>query len=243
MKYYGYLLAAAISSQAFAGTMGPEPGMTWVGSISAGPVWAHGGKTQTFYTTPTIERTWAAYPTTTVLPEGELFIGIQKKLPLFSLQAYLGLAGAVTGDAHLRGVIREVDSVVDSYSYRYRVQNSRIGIKGKFLPDKDYWLLPWVSGNVAAGFNRAHYYENTPLILGAVHNQNFTGSTRTTFTYALGAGVQMAFYDHWQIGLGYEFADWGQSALGRAADQNRSGGVTMHHLYTNGLLFNLTFIS
>jgi hypothetical protein len=43
-----------------------------------------------------------------------------------------------------------------------------------------------------------------------------------------------------KIGDGYEFADWGQSQLGRASGQTLSPGLSLNHLYTHGVLFNLT---
>lgn len=56
-------------------------------------------------------------------------------------------------------------------------------------------------------------------------------------------GAQKALNQHWQVGVGYEFADWGISQLGRAAEQTQNSGLTLNHLYTNGVLFNLTYIA
>ncbi|SFM04734.1 hypothetical protein SAMN02746073_0148, partial [Legionella jamestowniensis DSM 19215] len=64
MKYRLFLsiaTAGVLGSTAFAGTMGPvmpSKDWTWVGSVAAGPVWARGGETQTFYLTPDIEKTY-----------------------------------------------------------------------------------------------------------------------------------------------------------------------------------------
>jgi hypothetical protein len=41
--------------------------------------------------------------------------------------------------------------------------------------------------------------------------------------------------------MGYEFADWGQSHLGSAQGQTLGRGLSLQHLYTNGLMFNLTY--
>ncbi|HHS9463875.1 TPA: outer membrane protein, partial [Legionella anisa] len=77
----------------------------------------------------------------------------------------------------------------------------------------------------------------------ALPNPDFADHTKTAFTYTLGAGVQKALNDHWQIGAGYEFADWGKSELGRAFGQTMNSGLALNHLYTNGVLFNLTYVA
>lgn len=238
--------AGVLSSTAFAGTMGsvlPSKDWTWVGSIAAGPVWVRGGETQTFFLAPDIEKTYVARKSTNAVASGELFVGLQKSLTSQWL-GQLGLAAATTGNAKLNGVIwDDADPQFDNHSYQYKIRNSRIAIKGKLLLDKGYWVLPWVSASAGVGFNRAHDFTNTPLIFEALPNANFTNHTKTAFTYTLGAGVQKSISEHWQFGVGYEFADWGKSQLGRAAEQTQNTGLTLNHLYANGVLFNLTYIA
>jgi opacity protein-like surface antigen len=93
------------------------------------------------------------------------------------------------------------------------------------------------------GFNRAHDFTNTPLIFEALPNNNFEDHTKTAFTYTLGSGVQKSISEHWQMGVVYEFADWGKSELNRAAGQTLNTGLILNHLYANGVLFNLTYIA
>lgn len=249
MKYRLFLSIAAagvLGSTAFAGTMGsviPSKDWTWVGSVSAGPVWARGGETQTFYLAPEIEKTYAARISTNALASGELFLGIQKLLGSQWL-GQLGLAAATTGNAKLQGVIwDDADPEFNNHSYQYKIRNSRIAVKGKLLLDKGYWLMPWVSASLGVGFNRAHDFTNTPLIFEALPNPNFKNHTKTAFTYTLGAGVQKSISEHWQLGVGYEFADWGKSELGRASGQTLNEGLKLNHLYTNGVVLNLTYVA
>ncbi|HBD7044715.1 TPA: porin family protein [Legionella pneumophila] len=249
MKYRLFLsiaTAGVLGSAAFAGTMGPvvpSKDWTWVGSVSAGPVWARGGETQTFFLVPEIEKSYRARKSTNALASGELFVGIQKTWSSQWL-GQLGLAAATTGNAKLQGVIwDDADPEFNNHSYQYKIRNSRIAVKGKLLLDKGYWLMPWVSASLGVGFNRAHEYSNAPLIFEALPNPNFADHTKTAFTYTLGAGVQKAFNDHWQVGIGYEFADWGKSELGRADTQTMNSGLALNHLYTNGVLLNLTYVA
>ncbi|HAT1746054.1 TPA: porin family protein [Legionella pneumophila] len=249
MKYRLFLFitaAGVLGSTAFAGTMGPavpSKDWTWVSSIAAGPVWVRGGETQTFFLAPEIEKTYAARKSTNVLASGELFVGIQKTWSSQWL-GQLGLAAATTGNAKLQGVIwDDADPEFNNHSYQYKIRNSRIAVKGKLLLDKGYWLMPWVSASLGVGFNRAHDFTNTPLIFEALPNPNFTNHTKTAFTYTLGAGVQKSISEHWQLGVGYEFADWGKSELGRASGQTLNEGLKLNHLYTNGVVLNLTYVA
>jgi len=238
--------ASVLASQASAGTMGTVAApkdWTWVGSVSAGPVWARGGETQAFYLAPEIEKTYAARKSTNALASGELFVGLQKLLSSQWL-GQLGLAVATTGNAKLQGIIwDDSDPQFDNYSYQYKVRNTRLAIKGKLLLDKGYCVMPWVSASLGIGFNRAHEYSNAPLIFETLPNPNFVDHTKTAFTYTLGAGVQKAFNDHWQVGIAYEFADWGKSELGRALGQTMNSGLALNHLYSNGVLLNLTYVA
>ena len=240
------LLTSFLTGTVFAGVVGPvsqSSNWSWVSTLSAGPVWEQAGKTQSFYLTPEIEKTYAAHQSTNALANGELFIGMQKKLST-SIQTQLGLAVAATSDASLSGLIwDDTDPRFANHSYRYKIQHSHVAVKSKILMDKGYWLTPWISGSLGVGFNSAHAFQNTPLIYEAIVNPNFASHTQTAFTYTLGAGVQKALNQHWQVGVGYEFADWGKSQLGRAAEQTLNNGIGLNHLYTNGILFNLTYCS
>lgn len=247
MKHaYTLSIATAIFSCApsIAGTMGPvDLQQTWVGTVSAGPVWANGGKTQTFFLAPEIEKTYVANKSSNTLASGELFVGMQQSLAP-EWRGQLGLAVAATGNAKLQGIIwDDADPEFNNHRYQYKVRNTRIALKGKLLVDKGYWVTPWLSASLGVGFNRAHSFINTPLIFEALPNPNFTNNTKTAFTYSLGAGLQKAFNKNWQVGVGYEFSDWGKSALGRAAGQTLNSGLTLNHLYTNGVLFNLTYVA
>lgn len=249
MKNNSFLLiisASLLSSNALAGTMGPvdqQPSWSWVGTISAGPVWADGGATQTFYLTPDIEKTYVASKSSNALFDGEVFLGLQKTLTQ-TVQAQLGLAVAATSNAGLSGIVwDDADPDFDNYTYSYKIQHTHVAVKGKLLADAGYWLIPWVSASLGVGFNNAHSFTSTPIIFEAEPTPNFASHTKTSFTYTAGAGVQKALSQHWQVGVGYEFADWGKSNLGRAAGQTSNQGLTLNHLYTNGVLFNLTYLA
>lgn len=240
------ILSAGFVSQALASETGPlflPSCWSFVATLSAGPVWEKAGKTQTFYLAEDIEKTYDAYKSTDTLFDGEVFLGAQARL-YQSLLGQLGVAVVATNNAPLSGDIwDDASPEFNNYDYRYKIQHTHIALKSKVLLDMDFWLIPWVSGSVAVGFNTAHDYSNTPTIEEALPNPNFSSHTQTAFSYTLGTGVQAVLNKHWQVGVGYEFADWGKSRLGRADGQTENSGLSLNHLYTNGVLFNITFIS
>lgn len=238
------VITSLIANFAQAGTMGAiDPNRHWVGAISAGPVWQSAGVQQTFFLAPEIEKTYTADKINRSLADVELFLGAQYGINSL-IATQLGLAVGVTSDATLSGMIwDDADPLFDNYIYQYKIQHTHIAAKGKLLVDNGYWITPWISASIGVGFNNAHGFNNTPLIFEAVPNSNFIARTQTAFTYTAGAGLQKNLNEHWQVGVGYEFADWGKSKLGQADGQTFNTGLTLNHLYTNGFLFNLTYVA
>ena len=97
-------------------------------------------------------------------------------------------------------------------------------------------------GILGVAWNRGQNFTSMPTIYPAVPTPFFTSNTKTAFTYTAGAGLQYAFNQTWQFGIGYEFADWGPIQFGPAAQQTINDGYGINHIYTNGVLINLTYI-
>ena len=147
-------------------------------------------------------------------------------------------------NARVDGVIwDDADPQFNNHSYRYKVRNTRVGIKGRALLDKGQKVVPYVSGSVNIGFNRSHEFTNNPLIFQALANENFASNTKTSFSYTLGAGVQTPLNNYWHAGIGYEFLDFGKSRLNRAPGQTMNSGLRLNNLYTNSVLINLTYVA
>lgn len=247
-KKFAVIIVAAnfFAASSLAGTIKPlteESSGAWVAALSLGSIWEHGGSTQTFYLAPEIEKSYVASQSTNALFDGEVFLGAQKTLSQI-LQGQLGLAVAATSNSNLNGVIwDDADPQFSNYTYGYKIQHTHVAVKGKLLVDAGLWLTPWVSGSLGVGFNDAHGFHSTPTLFEALPTPGFSSQTQTAFSYTVGAGVQKILNEHWQAGVGYEFADWGKSQLGRATDQILNSGLTLNHLYTNGILFNLTYVA
>lgn len=213
----------------------------FVATLSLGPAWASPGQTQTFYLTPSIEKTYSSKKSPSALFDGELFFGRQLQLHN-DIQGQIGLAIAATSNANARGYVwDDANPLFNNFTYHYRIQHTHIAIKGKALLNKGYPVTPWLSASLGIGLNRAHGFESTPTIVEALPIPPFASHTSTAFTYTLGAGIQRLLTQHVQVGMGYEFADWGQSQLHRAEEQTMNSGLRLNHLYTNALLLNITY--
>lgn len=246
MKKNVLVLALSTSfliGNAFAGTMGPvKSSWRWLGEFSVGPVWQNGGSTQSFYLDPDIEKSYVANKTTHALADFGVLLGAQYSLNP-TLITQFGLAVGATTDTNLSGEIwDDADPQFNNFTYSYKLQHTHLAVKAKLLADMGYVVMPWVSGSVGVGFNHAYAFNNVPIIEEAIKNPNFSARTQTSFTYTVGAGIQRSLTDHIQVGIGYEFADWGNSSLGRAEGQSMNEGISLNHLYTNGFLINLTYV-
>ena len=218
---------------------------SWVTTLSVGPIFASGGSQQALLVNPGVTRTYTANQTTNVLAEGDLFFGINRTLTR-RLKGQLGLDLAVTSAASLSGNIWDFeDPRFNNYNYTYSLQHAHLTLKGKLLLEMKNAFSPWVSGGLGVGFNRSSEFTTTSTLYEAIvlPGSNFTQNTTASLTYTLGCGLQYALTKDWRIGVGYEFADWGSSALGKAPLQTEgSQGLSLSHFYTNGLLFNLTWL-
>jgi len=215
----------------------------FVSTLSGGAVWAGHAQSQTYNLAPGVLKTYGEGLASNTIPSGDIFVGMQQVLNA-ELLGQIGLDFAVTGAANYSGQVwDDASQEFNNYSYQYKLQNARFTVKGKLLLDEFSWGLPWVSASVGAGFNRAYDYSNTPLIFEAVPNSNFSNKTTTSLAYTVGAGVQRSLNPFWQVGIGYEFANWGKSSLGAAATQTENQGISLSHLYTNAIMFNITYVA
>jgi len=212
-------------------------------SLSMGPAWSSTSQTQTIDLQPSLMQTYVANSNTQAFGSGELFFGLQHAV-MPRLQAQLGLAIAGTTSIQLNGnVWQDADPDLNNFSYDYQIKHEHIAVKGKLLTDIYQLLQPYISGSLGVGYNHAYNYTSIPKLVTVPSEPPFTSHTTTAFTYTLGAGVQRALNEQWAIGMGYEFADWGQSHLGAASDQVSNSGLHLSHIYTNQLQFSLNFIA
>lgn len=210
-------------------------------TLSIGNEWARGGETQHFYLQPDVEKNYVAHRETDRLVGGELFLGIQHSLNS-TLLAQIGIAIAKSAPTNLQGDIWEdADPNFNNYAYRYKIKHSHVAIKGVLLMPIQYGLLPYISTSVGVASNDAYDFSITPRIEEETPPAGFNSHTENSFTYTLGVGVRKILDPNWQVGLSYEFADWGKSQLNPASGQTLNTGLKLDHLYTQGVFLNLTY--
>lgn len=211
-------------------------------TVSVGPAWSNPQKTQALTLQPDIKKTYVSTNGSSSLLSGEIFLGLQR--PLYSmLDGQLGVAVAGASNVNLSGdVWEDMNPNFNNYVYKYNVNHAHVALKAKLLSHVKDIYSPYVSGSLGAGFNHAYAFSLTPKIYEEVPAPLFRANTTTALTYTLGLGIQRAMNANWQVGVGYEFADWGKSHLAAAPEQTIGNGLSLNHLYTNELQLSITYL-
>jgi len=211
-------------------------------TLSGGPTWrAIENSNETFFLTPSILKTYNPKDSIDVIGNGELFIG-SKVLSKKNVEGQIGLAAVYAANANISGEIwDDGDPRFNNYTYKYKINHTHLALKGKLVANKFDYFMPWASASIGYGFNNAKQYYSKPIICEAVPTPEFQNRTWVDFAYVIGAGFESKVAEKWHLGIGYEFSDWGASKLGAALDQTSSSGLTLDHLYTNGLIFSITY--
>ena len=240
------VIAAALGPPVFSGTLGEIPPLSTedrVIRISGGSAWTNPGKEQTFSLLPGFRNTYTTNKSTTAVADGALFLGLQKALDQ-GLQGQIGFTFAMAGNARLQGDIwDDADPVFNNHTYQYKIQHTHLAVEGELLFDQGNWFIPWVNASIGVGFNRSYAFSNQITIPEASVEPDFGSNTVTALTYTVGLGIQKNVREHMQVGVGYLFSDWGKSNLNKATGQTLNSGLSLKHLYTNGVLFNLTYLT
>lgn len=237
-----YLASQAAFAGSMAGYLSDFECPPYIATLSVGPSWTGGGKEQTFYVQPQTQRTYTANSSSQIFGDGELFLGIQHNLSS-TIQGRIGLELALTSNATYSGDIwDDANPEFNNFTYEYQVRHSHVTVKGVLLDDEfELIVTPYISGGLGIGFNNASSYTNTPNIPEAVTEPNFESHTAIAFTYTIGIGVQRALDEHWLVALGYEGANWGGNNLAASPGQLLGSGLALNHVYTNGVLFSISF--
>ena len=213
-----------------------------VASVSLGPAWSQPGTTQTFYLQPDIEKTYTNLTSTKLLGVGELFFGLQHSV-YSTLQGQFGVALAGTTSMTLNGSIWEdADPNFNNFDYSYKIQHAHIAAKAKLINNIPWIFQPYIAGSLGVAFNRASNFSIVTKLSEETPAPLFNSQTTTAFTYTVGAGLQKKLSEHWQFGVGYEFADWGNTTLAAGSGQTLNTGPSLNHVYTHELQFNLSLI-
>lgn len=225
----------------YVGKMGVSPKFyPWskIATLSLGSAWVNPHPTEIIQVKPDLKNQYRGASNSQALVDGELFLGVQRAVH-HNFLGQIGVAVAAVSEAQLKG--DQLSLYGDTnLLYAYNVNHTHLALKAKVLAEPDDIISPYVSGSLGVGFNHAYDFYVKPMNANGT-SVLFQSNTTTAFTYTLGAGIQTDLNAAWQIGVGYEFADWGTSGLGRAAVQTLGDGLQLNHLYSNELQLNLTY--
>jgi hypothetical protein len=213
-------------------------------TLNAGPVWANPGKSQTVQITGSQYNYYSAHRENETLGSGEIVFSLQRSIhPLVMGRIGVGIAGA--GNADLQGQVWiDQNPTQDFYRYHYRVNHSRITLKGMLLGGNNQsFVNPYISASGGIGFNHSYSYRAVPVSPLYPEVLNFVNNTHSTaFSWTVGAGLSKQFLQHWRAGVGYEVANWGKNKLDPFVGQADTIGLYLNDIYTHQLLFSLSYV-
>jgi opacity protein-like surface antigen len=216
---------------------------SYVITLSAGQGYETTQNRQAITLTPSVEKTYNSNPSQQDFANAEIFLGVQENLTM-RLKGQLGLSIQGSGNTRITGNIwDDSNPQFNNYEYSYMVQHMDVSLKAKLLADVHMVFIPWLSASMGIGFNSAHAFYSVPTDLTALPTPNFSANSTVAFSYTLGFGLQYPITPHWQIGGGYEFADWGKSELGTTSGQTGGTGPVLNHLYSSSILVNLSYLA
>lgn len=131
----------------------------------------------------------------------------------------------------------------DIYTYDYRVRSQQVQAEGKLLFEMTQMLRPYLYGGLGASFNKAsNFNADYPIFL--TFSRDFENHTSSSFTWSVGAGLDVQAFDCLRLGVGYRFADLGRVSLGQSyIDETPvTDTLSQRHLYTNMVLGHISFI-
>jgi opacity protein-like surface antigen len=131
----------------------------------------------------------------------------------------------------------------DQYVYHYRVNSRQILVETKLLGTVHATFHPYLLVGIGAGFNKAYAY-TADLPLYNTFTPQFTAAQQASFSYSLGAGLDVTMNKHLRIGVGYRFSNLGKANLGSGLldTQNFAETITQSNLYASHLIAQLTYL-
>ncbi len=171
----------------------------------------------------------------------QLFLGkdVYKKN---KLNMQFGLTVGFVDDNRMSGIVQEFSLPdFDNFNYQYDVHSmtAMATLKMNLLAN-DKWQ-PYVDGGIGIASNKAHHYQETPRIEGAVPMSPYNEHRSNNVAYSLGTGLMYHINSDLSIGLGYQFADLGSAKLGVSASQQTIQTPTVNDLFLHQILLNLSW--
>lgn len=244
------LAVSLLASHAvYAGEMGPKSlpqaaDFKKVVFLSAGTDFVHTGYSQTLTVQPPLQNAYEANSSWTTVGDFGGFIGIEKSLSQ-RMRIQSGIAAYGDTDITASGDVWQFAlPVFDNFRYSYNVSHARVMFSNKLMTNLSNYeaILPYLSFELGAAFNRAHYYHESLIEPLAVPMYPFNPKSTTSFSWGVGVGADYILKEHLRVGINYQFSDLGSTSLGSSPSATTSQTLTMPHLWTNQVHFQLTYL-
>ena len=217
-----------------------SPSVQYLVDLSLGPAWVSGIKEnpQRFNQDTDYEMEYLYNKTSnSPLLDAELFLGIQKAVSA-DIIGQLGLVTTATSIISLKGTIWEFsDPTFNNFAYKYKLSHTDVGIKGKLILKTNLFVNPYVSSNIGMNFNQTQGLAVSPLTEEETYNPPIENHRSSSFMYSFGIGVQKTINTNWQLAIGYQFKNLGQTSLIVDGDQ-----LSSSELHLNFLQFEVTYL-
>jgi opacity protein-like surface antigen len=129
----------------------------------------------------------------------------------------------------------------NSYAYQYLMKTQQLYFEGKCIYTDLCYFSPYLFMGLGAAFNKAYRFSTTvPDTI--TFTRIYKDHTNTSFSYAVGAGIDFEIFSNIHLDVCYRFANMGRVALGSATidDIPVKGTLTQSHLYANQVLAQIT---
>jgi opacity protein-like surface antigen len=127
-------------------------------------------------------------------------------------------------------------------AYSYNIKNQRVLLENKFLFQMHRYLLGYVLGGVGVSFNTAFNYDEKSLDPITPATGVFQDNTNASLTYSVGLGLEGVVSKNFRIGLGYQYSDLGEIALGQYNNGNTGETLTTMPTSTQEIILQFTAI-
>lgn len=210
--------------------------------LSAGVDFVHSGYSQILTVQPPLQNAYEANSIWNRVGDFGGFIGVEKS---FSRPMWLQTGIAAYGNTNItpKGDVWQFAlPVFDNFRYRYNISNARIMLSNKLMTNltSNQSILPYFSLELGAAFNRSHNYHESIIEPLAIPMAPFYPQSTTSFSWGIGVGADYLLEENLRVGINYQFADLGRTSLGISPSQTTSQTLTMPHLWTNQIHFQLT---
>jgi opacity protein-like surface antigen len=175
-----------------------------------------------------------------------LFLGYES--PLYQgILWQLGVSYYHTNPLLAEGrILQFADPAFSNISYQEKITNNRIMLETKLLATIQKFMIfhPYVSVGAGRATNTAGSYTETPVApYVVVHPESFGGHRTTSFTYAIGIGIDMELSENVRVGIGYRYAQLGNAQSGLMPNQDSKTVLKFNNQRSNEFLLTVSFLN